>query len=374
MKPTRLWLGCLAMAGSCLVWAGCGGSDVPDPASDSRAAVEPSPKVVDRSGANESAPEPTPEAAPAPAPAPAAPAVAASTPPAQLKPEPATASTTPEPAPTADAAPASAPTETVAAAPKADSSGTEEMLRMAAAPNTPTATAGDTPAPTPAPAPAPTASPAPAAGPGEIMMPGGKGNARARAREAASAPSGAPAPAPALADRGAPGGGGEAAMNPRAAMMPGGAGGSFGAQGGTAASAADPGPNAFRYPASAVNAFLIALKAKNKDRLSQATAKRAATESVEKHQKIFAAILDGSISDEELDDMARALDGFQVGGTLPAKSTGVIGVVINKMDNRDALQRTVQVRREKEGWKVMDFGGTIDFRPTGSYRRPSSRR
>ncbi len=365
MTPTRLWLGCLAMAGSCLVAAGCGGSDVPDPASDSMAAAEPTAKVVDRSGANESAPEPTPEATPAPTPTPtptpapaAAPVVAAA--PSEPKPEAATASTNPEPSP---AAATPSPTETAAATPKADSSGTEEMLRVAGnTPSTPTATAGDAAAPTPAPGGAAPA-PAPAAGPGE-PAPGG-GNARNRAREAAMSP--------AVADRTAPGGG-ETAMNPKGAMMPGGGRGQFGSQGGTAANDADPGPGAFRNPATAVEAFLKALKAKNKDRLSQATAKRAATESVEKHQKIFAAILDQSISDEELDDMAKALEGFQVSGILPAKSTGQIGVLINKMENRDRLQRTVHVRREKEGWKVMDFGGTIDFKPIGTYRRPFGRR
>ncbi len=155
--------------------------------------------------------------------------------------------------------------------------------------------------------------------------------------------------------------------------MAGGGASSFGSPGGAAANDADPGPGAFRNPATAVEAFLKALKAKNKDRLAQATAHRAATEAVEKHQKIFAAILDQSISDEELDDMAKALDGFQVNGILSARSTGQIGVTIGKRNNRDALQRTVQVRREKEGWKVMDFGGTIDFRPTNSYRRTGRR-
>ncbi len=150
--------------------------------------------------------------------------------------------------------------------------------------------------------------------------------------------------------------------------------GGFGAGGGPGSDNSDPGPGAFRNPGSAVQAFLSALKAKNKDRLSQATARRAATEAVEKHRKIFAAILEQSISDEELDDMAKTLEGYQVASILPAKSTGSNGVVITKMDNRDRLQRTVMVRKEKEGWKVMDFIGFIDQKPIGTYRRPGSRK
>ena len=83
--------------------------------------------------------------------------------------------------------------------------------------------------------------------------------------------------------------------------------------------------------------------------------RRAPTEADEKHRKIFAAIIDESISDDELDEMAKALDGFQVMTVLQAKSTGRIGVVVAKMDGRDTLQRTIVTRKEKEGWKVLDI-------------------
>ena len=167
------------------------------------------------------------------------------------------------------------------------------------------------------------------------------------------------------------------AVNPGGGAMgegPGIPGGGFGSGGDSTGTSEELKPDSFRNAGNAVNVFLKALQAKNKDQLSQATARRAATEAAEKHRKIFAAILEQSVSDEELDDMAKSLDGFKVTGMVPAKSTGSQGVLIGKMEGRDRLQRTVMVRREKEGWKVMDIGNTIDFKPTGTYRRPGSKR
>jgi hypothetical protein len=115
-------------------------------------------------------------------------------------------------------------------------------------------------------------------------------------------------------------------------------------------------------------AFLAALKAKDKDRLAQTTAARAPTEAEEKHRKIFAAIIEQSISDDELDEMSKALDGFRVVQVLPAKSTGRIGVIIAKRDGKDMLQRTIMTRKEQiapgqSGWKVLDIAQMYDFKP-----------
>jgi hypothetical protein len=152
--------------------------------------------------------------------------------------------------------------------------------------------------------------------------------------------------------------------------MPGATGG--GGPGSTAAL----GPASFKYPNTAVQAFLAALKAKNKDRLAQATADRAPTEAEEKHRKIFAAIKEQSISDDELDEMAKALDGYQVMSVLPAKSTRRIGVVVSKMDGRDLLQRTIMTRQERDGWKVLDIEIQYEFKamPNMRYGRPRTGR
>ena len=369
MRPTGHWLGCLAMAGSCLVWAGCGGSDVPDPDSDSRAAVEPTAKPVNGAAAAESAPEaPTPPAEPKTEAAPAT-VAAPSTPAPAAEPEPsasvaAAKSASPEPAPSGE--PAASPTEAKAA----DTSGTDEMLRIAASP-TPTPS-GDAASPAPTATPAATAAPAATPGPTPPPTPtlASTGSGAAMREQA-----GAAMPRIAEAEPGNAAGmrrmGGDPGSG--AGQRGGGAGppGPGGAPSGSAAPGGggndqDGGPRAFQNPGTAVQAFLSALKNKNKDRLSQATARRAATEASEKHRKVFAAILEQSISDEELDDMAKALQGFQVQSILSAQSTGSIGVLISKIDNRDMLQRTVMVRREKEGWKVLDFKGVVDITPTGA--------
>ncbi len=122
------------------------------------------------------------------------------------------------------------------------------------------------------------------------------------------------------------------------------------------------GLTAFNNPNTAVMAFLAALKAKDKDRLAQCTALHAPTEADEKHRKIFAAILDESISDDELDEMAKTLNGYQFSGLVPPTSTGRWSVLISKMDGRDRLQRTVLTRKEKEGWKVMDVDRAMEFK------------
>jgi hypothetical protein len=113
---------------------------------------------------------------------------------------------------------------------------------------------------------------------------------------------------------------------------------------------------------TSVAAFLLALKAKDKDRLAQCTALHAPVEAAEKHRKIFAAILDGTISEDELDEMSKTLGGYQVSGVVEATSTGRQGVLISKMDGRDRLQRKVTTRKEKEGWKVMDVDSALEFK------------
>jgi hypothetical protein len=160
--------------------------------------------------------------------------------------------------------------------------------------------------------------------------------------------------------------------DPSAGGAPGGAGGVASAAPGAGFGLAAPGatggaggsstPVSFHYPNSAVTAFLDALKAKDKTKLAEATAKRASTEAEEKHRKIFSEILDSTISDDDLDEMSKALAGFKVTQVLPAKSTGRIGVLVGKQDGRDYLQRTIITRKEKDGWKVLDIANMYDYK------------
>jgi hypothetical protein len=137
-----------------------------------------------------------------------------------------------------------------------------------------------------------------------------------------------------------------------------------------------PGPNGsagapnFHTPVNAVTAFLAALKAKDKDKLTQATAKRAATEAEEKHRKIFSEIIEGSISDDDLDEISKSFDGFKVMYMLNAKSTARIGVVIGKSTTGGGhLQRTIMARKEKDGWKVLDIEDLYNFKAMPNFGR-----
>jgi hypothetical protein len=373
MKPFGTWFGRLALAGGCLAWAGCGGGSVPDPDSDANAASEASARPVDRGAAQAPAAE-----APAPeAPAPAEPGARARPEPPAVAGNP-TAAETERPAPST-AAVAPAESEKATPAVKGDASGTEEMFRIAA-----------TPAPTPPPTETPGAAGTPPGGPG------GRGSEREGSSSGLSSPPGqaqampggpgAPVGPGGSGSPGEPGGREnfrpESYRPPGVATVPGEPGGPAmrGGPGGSGGPAdftgiggpggmnnpndsAPVGPETFKHPATAVQAFLSALQSKNKDRLTQATARRAQTEAEEKHRKIFAEIIDGSISDDELDEMSKAMTGYRVVNVLPAKSTGRIGVLIAKAEGRDMMQRTITVRKEADGWKVMDISAMLDFKP-----------
>ncbi len=128
----------------------------------------------------------------------------------------------------------------------------------------------------------------------------------------------------------------------------------------------DVGPADIRSPDGAVRSFLFALRGRDKDRLAEATALRAQTESSsEKSKELFGKIVLGSISDAELDDIAKKLDGYHVAGENAVHSTGRRSIVIVKPTTEVGyLTRAVTVRKEKKGWGVMDIGGPTEFRPT----------
>lgn len=335
MKPWTSWLARLGLAGSCLLCVGCGGGDVPDPDSDANAASTPAPE----GGA---APAPIAENPGAPA-APAAPGEAA---PAD-----------------ADEAEAAAPAAEKAAA----NSLTGEMLALANAP-APSAEKAS-------------AEEAPAGGPpgmssGAPGMPG--------VFQTGSAGGGAPAGMP-----GMPGGpGGAMAMPPgmqpgmpgamampgsSSGMMPGmnGPGGLAGFPG---APGGDGGANAkpdFKTPESAVTSFLNALKSKDPDRLTEATARRAGqtAETSSHYQKTFQGIVEGSLAPEALDELAKKFEGFAIVSSNPPKSTGRFEVIIGKTGkNRGYLTRKITVRRELAGWKVVDIGGQREFQSPANSR------
>ena len=105
--------------------------------------------------------------------------------------------------------------------------------------------------------------------------------------------------------------------------------------------------------------------------LAEATAIRAPTEaSTERIRELFAKVVDTSISDDELDDIAKKLEGFAIAGENPVKSTGRVGVIIRKpLEDGGYLSRIVTVRREKKGWGVLDVSPQMEFKGSGVRRQ-----
>ncbi|MBX6315788.1 MAG: hypothetical protein IRY99_23170, partial [Isosphaeraceae bacterium] len=133
---------------------------------------------------------------------------------------------------------------------------------------------------------------------------------------------------------------------------------------------ASDGPADFKNPVNAARAFLNALKAKDLERLAEATALRSTYESSGSHRELFKAILDTTLSEEDLDELAKAFEGFEIYRLAQAQSTGQQGVILAKNEGRDHFERTLYIRREKAGWKVLDFSKVREFRPT--LGRPST--
>jgi hypothetical protein len=114
-----------------------------------------------------------------------------------------------------------------------------------------------------------------------------------------------------------------------------------------------------------VLAFLNALEAKDRDRLAEATALRSQTEaSTDKARELFGKIVDLSISDAEIDDLAKKMQGCQIAGENAVKSTGRLGIFVDKPSTEGSLLRyTLTVRKEKKGWGVMDISTPTEFKP-----------
>lgn len=367
MKPWRTWLAGLGLSGALAIISGCGGGDIPDPGSDGQAGALPS----------SAAPE---QAAPAPAPAAAAP-----------KEETAPEARTEVAAAPADApAPAPPPAEKPAPSEKSAQSGkpaggspppdrgsaTAEMLALATKDQAPPPAGSDS---------AQGNNPGAGGAPGGPSGPGGPGGGPG----GPGGPGGGGPGGPGGMGMGmGMGGGVQAQMQQRQQMqqqmrmnmqpggmaqgmqrggMPGGGMGMPGGPGGPGGMGGAPANNKppdFTSPTGAVQAFLDALKARDLDRLVDATALRAQTEAGKKYQDMFRRISDNTLSESELNSLAARLEGYQVMGENPATSTGRLGVVLQKRVQNSAnyWRITITVRREKKGWGVCDIGQPIEFK------------
>ncbi len=113
---------------------------------------------------------------------------------------------------------------------------------------------------------------------------------------------------------------------------------------------ADTGPQNFHTPEGAVRSFLSALRAKDPERLAETVALRSVHEASPKNQKLFESIIERSLSEDDLSDLANKLAGFQMVGANEAKSTGRFSITLGKPGkNGEYLRRTITLRREKAG-------------------------
>ncbi len=117
----------------------------------------------------------------------------------------------------------------------------------------------------------------------------------------------------------------------------------------------------FRYPWTGAMAFLSALKAKDTDKLAQTTALRAPLEGSAKYQKVFTAILDQSLAPEDLDELAKKFENMRIIGFNPPKSSGKYEIIVARMQGTSQYHRTLTMRKEKAGWKVVDISGAREF-------------
>jgi hypothetical protein len=158
-------------------------------------------------------------------------------------------------------------------------------------------------------------------------------------------------------------------------MQQGGSGGPMGGQGGGAPGApANNQPPDFRRPEGAVQAFLDAVKAHDLSRVTDATALRAGqqNETAPKHQVMFRRVVEGTLSESELNSLASKLENYRMSSANPAKSSGRLDIILSKRDTDTNSMWTIKVtvRREKKGWGVCDISEPAQFKnPTFMPRR-----
>ena len=110
-------------------------------------------------------------------------------------------------------------------------------------------------------------------------------------------------------------------------------------------------------PFAAANTFMSAAKKKDARLLAEATALRAETEAkLESTRQMLKAVKAENAASEDLDALARAFDGMQIVAMNPSsKSTSTRAFSLVKQDDNKLIKRTLYVRKEKDGWKVVDI-------------------
>jgi hypothetical protein len=131
---------------------------------------------------------------------------------------------------------------------------------------------------------------------------------------------------------------------------------------GASAEAAD-----FDSPQGAVEAFLDAIEARDIQRLQEATALRAPQHAeTAARRKAFQAIREMSLTPEEFDMIAENMDGFKIARMSRPTEAGVLSFILQKEGEfGSTLLRTIDVRKERSGWKVLDVSGVSENKRLG---------
>jgi hypothetical protein len=124
---------------------------------------------------------------------------------------------------------------------------------------------------------------------------------------------------------------------------------------GGAASAAEAD---YSTPVKGAESFLAAVQSKDVERISDAVAARAIEEASARTKSLFRAIKESTVEPDQLDELARIFDGMKVLNTNRVRSTNVRGIIVGRTEEGgDQIMRTLELRKEKEGWRVRDFSG-----------------
>ncbi|QDV38168.1 hypothetical protein [Tautonia plasticadhaerens] len=153
----------------------------------------------------------------------------------------------------------------------------------------------------------------------------------------------------------------------------GGFGGQPGMLGPGAGGAAEPAD--FESPQGAVEAFLAAIEAKDIQRLQEATALRAPQQAeTAARRKAFQAIREMSLTPEEFDTIAENMDGFEIARMGRATEVGMLSFILQKEGEfGSTLLRTIDVRKERSGWKVLDVSGISEIKALGGRAREQAK-
>ena len=102
--------------------------------------------------------------------------------------------------------------------------------------------------------------------------------------------------------------------------------------------------------------------------MAEACALRASLEPPLKNQVLFKKIYEVSLSDSEMDDLAKNFEDYKIAGENPAKSTARVEVVLQKAgDDGSFYRRVVTVRREGKDrkWGVLHIATPTVFKSMG---------